>query len=140
MNNFYPLIEQVNSIVAIRSLLEKVIQYALNHRDHVYIVLSDGRLVLCNNLGEGSIKSLVKGRKNQLFAQLFAGADAGEVILELIETVKLPGLDTIGYNEYLLTHIPNEPVLATADQNKYTSWSPEELETCAIVRPMNQAN
>lgn len=90
--------------------IAKAIQYALNYENTFKTLLEDGHLVLSNNLAERAIKNLVIGRKNWLFSKSFEGAQTNAVILTMIETAKRHGLDSEKYINYLLTHLPNEPI------------------------------
>ncbi len=86
-------------------------------------VLSDGDLVLSNNIAERAMKTLVMGRKNWLFSQSFEGAKSTSVILSLLETAKRHGLDVEKYMTYLLEHLPSEETLAKK----------EVLEACCAM-------
>ena len=55
--------------------------------------LKDGACSLSNNLSENSIRPLVVGRKNWLFSDTPAGADASMKVYSMIETAKENGLD-----------------------------------------------
>lgn len=133
MHRLFELIDQAASFVVKGSLFGKAVHYALNHRQHFYAILKDGRLELSNNAAERSIKTLVMGRKNQLFTQSFAGAQAGAILLTLIETAKRHGLQAKAYLEYLLTHLPNVPALATADLTAYMPWSDAVKTSCQLT-------
>lgn len=133
MNRLFELIEQTASFTVEGSLFATAIHYALNHREHFYTILDDGRLELSNNAAERMVKQVVMGRKNQLFAKSFGGAQAGAILLTLIETAKQHGLHAKSYLEYLLTHLPNEPSLATADLTAYMPWSEAVQAACALT-------
>ncbi len=90
------------------SKLGAAIEYSLNYEPTFRTVLSDGNLVLSNNMAERSMKILVIGRKNWLFSQSFEGAKSTAVILSLLETAKRHGLDSEKYMTYLLDNLPNE--------------------------------
>ncbi|HFU4065446.1 TPA: transposase, partial [Streptococcus suis] len=75
------------------SKLGTAIEYSLKYETTFRAVLSDGDLVLSNNMAERAMKTLVMGRKNWLFSQSFEGAKSIAVILSLLETAKRHGLD-----------------------------------------------
>lgn len=52
---------------------KKAVDYALNQRDALAVVLTDGRLEISNNRAERAIKELVVVRKNWLFSTSFKG-------------------------------------------------------------------
>ena len=101
-----------NQAVLPGSKLGTAIEYSLNYETTFRTVLSDGDLVLSNNMAERAMKTLVMGRKNWLFSQSFEGAKSTAVILSLLETAKRHGLDAEKYMNYLLEHLPNEETLA----------------------------
>ncbi|WP_153055260.1 IS66 family transposase, partial [Streptococcus suis] len=101
-----------NQAVLPGSKLGTAIEYSLNYEATFRTVLSDGDLVLSNNMAERAMKTLVMGRKNWLFSQSFEGAKSTSVILSLLETAKRHGLDAEKYMTYLLEHLPNEETLA----------------------------
>lgn len=111
-------------------LFYTALNYALNHKTHFYAFLEDGRLEMSNNAAERSIKSVVIGRKNQLFATSMAGAQAGGILLTLIETAKRHQLEPQSYLTYLLTHLPNESNSLQPDLDRYMPWSDAVQEAC----------
>lgn len=56
------------------SKLGTALEYSLTYESTFRTLLSDGHLVLSNNMAERAIKALVMGRKNWLFSQSFEGA------------------------------------------------------------------
>lgn len=67
------------------SKLGTALKYSLTYESTFRTLLSDGHLVLSNNMAERAIKALVMGRKNWLFSQSFEGAKS---------TAKRYGLDS----------------------------------------------
>nr|WLE91255.1 hypothetical protein BCMPIHFP_00074 [Enterococcus faecium] len=90
-----------------KSQLGKAVQYAVNHKDGLQIVLLDGRLELSNNRAERAIKELVIGRKNWLFSKSLKGARSNGIILSIIQTAVANGLNIRKYLNHLFTEIPN---------------------------------
>lgn len=129
MDEFFDWCRENNVLPA--SKLGRAIEYSLKYETTVRTILEDGNLVLSNNLAERVIKSLVMGRKNWLFSQSFEGAQSSAIIMTLLETAKRNGLDPEKYMNYLLTHLPNEPIL----ENKvvleaYLPWNKIVQENC----------
>ncbi|HEM4833525.1 TPA: transposase, partial [Streptococcus suis] len=94
-------------------------------------VLSDGDLVLSNNVAERAMKTLVMGRKNWLFSQSFEGAKSTAIILSLLETAKRHELDTEKYMTYLLDNLPNEETLAKKEVlEAYLPWEKKIKRAC----------
>ncbi len=113
------------------SELGAAIEYSLNYEPTFRTVLSDGNLVLSNNMAERSMKILVIGRKNWLFSQSFEGAKSTAVILSLLETAKRHGLDSEKYMTYLLDNLPNEETLVKKEVlEAYLPWNETIQRNC----------
>ncbi|HEM6388267.1 TPA: transposase, partial [Streptococcus suis] len=120
-----------NQAVLPGSKLGTAIEYSLNYEATFRTVLSDGDLVLSNNMAERAMKTLVMGRKNWLFSQSFEGAKSTSVILSLLETAKRHGLDAEKYMTYLLEHLPNEETLAKKEVlEAYLPWKEKIKRAC----------
>lgn len=132
IQDLFRTIEQCYANQVYRGKFYEALRYALNHRSHFYTVLTDGRLELSNNAAERSMRSVVMGRKNQLFTRSFAGARAGAILLSLLETAKRYQVDGRAYIEYLLTYLPNEPSLIGSDLSGYMPWDPHIQAVCRI--------
>ena len=92
--------------------------------------LKDGHCSLSNNLSENSIRPVVTGRKNWLFSDTQAGADASMVVYSMIETAKANGIDQEAYLNYLLDSRPN--VDMTEEQlDQLMPWSDEVKIHCS---------
>ena len=55
---------------------------------HLIAALEDGRLEVDNNLCENAIRPFTVGRKNWLFSDTPAGAEASARLYSLVETAK----------------------------------------------------
>ena len=120
-----------NQAVLPGSKLGTAIEYSLKYETTFRTVLSDGDLVLSNNIAERAMKTLVMGRKNWLFSQSFEGAKSTAVILSLLETAKRHGLDAEKYMTYLLEHLPNEETLAKKEVlEAYLPWDKNIKRAC----------
>ena len=64
---------EMQARIALKSALGKAIHYLLEQWSYLTRYLEDGRLELCNNRAERSIKPFVMGRKNWLFANTTGG-------------------------------------------------------------------
>ena len=114
------------------SKLEKAVNYARNHRETLMNYLLDGRCEISNNAAERRAKSYVMGRKNFLFHDTVAGANASAVVLSLIETAKANGLNIYQYLYTLLLYMPDykeEP----AGIEQLMPWSGFIKERCSGV-------
>ena len=91
-----------------KSALGKALHYLKEQWPYLVRYLEDGRLEISNNRAERSIKPFVMGRKNWLFANTPAGAQASAVIYSLIETAKENDLDPYRYLVWLLHNAPEQ--------------------------------
>ena len=106
----------------------KAISYALSQKQRLMNVYLDGRLELSNNRAENSIRPFTVGRKNWLFCNTPAGADASAAYYSLIETAKANGIDPFAYMEFLFQHIPQ--LSSGASLENCLPWSEAALQFC----------
>jgi transposase len=88
----------------------KAIRYALQRWDAVTLFCEDGRLEIDNNIAERSLRAVVLGRKNYLFAGSDAGGERAAAIYGLIGTAKLNGLNPEAYLREVLSRIVDHPI------------------------------
>lgn len=94
------------------SKLAKAVTYAKNHRETLCHYLLDGRCELSNNAAERLAKSYAIGRKNFLFHNSVAGANASAIVYSMIETAKANKINVFQYLYTVLLYMPdykNEP-------------------------------
>lgn len=89
------------------SKLEKAVNYALNHKETLMTYIHDGRCEISNNAAERVAKTYATGRKNFLFHDTVAGAEASAIVMSLIETAKQNGLNVYQYLYMLLLYLPD---------------------------------
>ena len=89
-----------------KSPLGKAFSYTHNQWGKLIAYLKDGRLEIDNGLSERAIKPFVIGRKNFLFCDSVAGAQAAEILYSLIETCKLHNIEPYAYLRAVFTKIP----------------------------------
>lgn len=89
-----------------QSLLGKAISYLQSEWPRLIVYLEDGRLNLDNNPVENAIRPFALGRKNWLFSQSVAGAQASAALYSLIETATANGLNTYTYLKHVFTVLP----------------------------------
>lgn len=85
--------------------LKKAI-YSLNQREFLCVFLGHGEIEISNNQVENGIRPIVVGRKNWLFCDTQAGANASVIVFTVLETAKANGLNTEAYLNHLLTVLP----------------------------------
>jgi transposase len=87
--------------------LKKALTYSLNQREYLCAFLDHGEIEISNNQVENAIRPIVVGRKNWLFCDTQAGADASVMIFTMLETAKANGLNPETYLNHLLTVLPD---------------------------------
>ena len=88
----------------------KAIRYALGRWDALMRYCDDGHLEIDNSAAERSLRAVVLGRKNYLFAGSDAGGERAAAIYGLIGTAKLNGLNPEAYLREVLSRIPDHPI------------------------------
>lgn len=89
-----------------KGLLGKAIGYTLNRWDHLTLYLNHGVVPMDNNLAENAIRPFVVGRKNWLFCDTVAGAEASAGLYSLIETARANKLNPFEYLKILFEKLP----------------------------------
>ncbi len=89
------------------SKLEKAVNYAQNHHETLMNYLLDGRCEISNNRAERCCKSYAIGRKNALFHNSEAGAEASAVMYSIVETAKKNHLNVFQYLYMVLLYMPD---------------------------------
>ena len=87
--------------------LKKAIVYSLNQREYLCAFLDHGEIDISNNQVENAIRPIVVGRKNWLFCDTQAGANASVVIFTLLETAKANGLNPETWLNHILSVLPD---------------------------------
>jgi len=128
MDEFWEWLENLNTLP--KTKLGRAAEYAAKQKSGITEVLKDGRLEFSNNKAERMIKELVMGRKNWLFSTSLKGAHSNGVILSIMKTAELNGLDTRKYLNYLFTEIPNLAIVDHQTLMNYMPWSPTVQLKC----------
>ena len=98
--------------VAPNTLLGKALHYAQGQWSKLVLYVNDGNHPIDNNACENSIRPFVIGRRNWLFADTVAGANASANLYSLLQTCKVNGIEGYDYLRKLLTALP---MAGTAD-------------------------
>ncbi len=88
------------------SLLGKALRYVTAQWPKLERYVQDGRYPIDNNDCENAIRPFVIGRRNWLFADTQAGADASANLYSLLQTCLVNGIDGYRYLEALLVALP----------------------------------
>ena len=88
------------------SLIGKAIKYAIGQWRYLIRYLDDGRAPIDNNLIERDIRPFTTGRKNWMFSNSVAGADASAVVYSLMLTCRACDVEPYTYLRHVLTELP----------------------------------
>lgn len=103
-------LEQVLMTVSVKSELAKAIRYTLGHWVALTRYCDDGRIEIDNNTAERSIRPLVLGRRNYLFAGSDGGGRSAAIIYSLISTARLNDVEPFAYLRTVLERIADHPI------------------------------
>lgn len=113
--------------------LKKALNYTLNHKKYFTNFLLDGRIPLSNNLSEIAVKPVAITRKNSLFSDSTAGAEASAIIFSIINTAAANNLDPYKYLEYIFRNLPNSNfTLDHSVLKEYLPWAHKVQLECKI--------
>jgi transposase len=96
--------------ISVKSELAKAIRYSLTHWRALTQYGNDGRIEIDNNTAERSIRPLVLGRRNYLFAGSDGGGQSAAVIYSLIGTARLNGIEPYAYLRTVFERITDHPI------------------------------
>ena len=108
-----PVLEQIEALalqhlhgVLPGSLLGKALHYLTAQWPKLVRYVDDGRYPIDNNACENAIRPFVVGRRNWLFADTVAGANASANLYSLLQTCLANGIDGYRYLRSLLVELP----------------------------------
>lgn len=113
--------------VAPKTPLGAALGYLDDHWDGLTRFLDDGRLELDNNRAENAIRPFVVGRRNWLFCDTPAGANASAHLYSLAETAKANGLDPYAYLRHVFTALPTATTVEDVEALLAWNLDPELL-------------
>lgn len=109
--------------------LKKAITYSLNQREFLCAFLDHGEIEISNNQVENAIRPIVVGRKNWLFCDTQAGANASVIVFTVLETAKANGMNPEAYLNHILTVLPERFAAdPKASVDDLMPWA-EEMQT-----------
>ena len=113
--------------------LKKALGYTLNHKRYFTNFLLDGKIPLSNNLSEIAVKPVAITRKNSLFSDSPAGAEASAIVFSIINTATANNLDAYKYLEYLFRRLPNSNFASNPSEiDEYLPWADNVQLECRI--------
>ncbi|MCB2357059.1 IS66 family transposase [Clostridium estertheticum] len=121
--------------------LKKALGYTLNHKKYFTNFLLDGKIPLSNNLSEISVKPVAITRKNSLFSDSPAGAEASATVFSIINTAAANNLDAYKYLEYLFRKMPNSNFASNPSMlDEYLPWADRVQLECRITTEETEIN
>jgi len=106
LEKFKTWLEKHQGTVPVKSQLGIALNYTLREWPRLIRYLDDGRLSIDNNFIENAIRPFAIGRKNWLFSDSVAGAEASAAIYSVMATAKLNGHNVYAYMRHLIEHLP----------------------------------
>ena len=111
--NSVPVLQEIQALLLANvhavlpgSLLGKALHYLSSQWAKLERFVTSGNYPIDNNGCENSIRPFVIGRRNWLFADTVAGANASANLYSLLETCKVNGVDGYQYLRSLLVALP----------------------------------
>lgn len=96
--------------ISTKSTFAEAIRYSTNRWAALARYTTDGRLEICNNIVERTLRTCALGRRNWLFAGSDVGGDSAAVMYTLIGTAKLCGLNPEAYLREVISRIADHPM------------------------------
>ena len=117
-----------------QSAFGKAVAYCRNQWPKLMSFLQDGRLEIDNNRAERSIKPLVIGRNNWMFANTPRGATASATIYSIVESAKENRLNPYSYLQYLFEQMPNLDITNKDILDTLMPWATEIPARCRVKK------
>jgi len=99
------LLANVHAVLP-KSLLGQALHYLASQWSKLKRYVEDGRYSIDNNAQENAIRPFCVGRRNWLFADTVAGANASANLYSLLQTCQVNGIDGYRYLRALFTALP----------------------------------
>ena len=96
----------------------------------------DGRYGIDTNPVENAIRPFCLGRRNWLFADTVAGANASARLYSLIETAKANALEPYAYLRHVFTELPKAQSLAEVEPLLPTRLDSDTLTRHSLQGPL----
>jgi transposase len=107
---FKQWLEETLGKLSRKSDTARAVRYALGRWDALLRFCDDGRIEIDNNAAERSLRAVVLGRKNYLFAGSDRGGERAAALYSLIGAAKLNGLDPEAYLREVLSRIADHSI------------------------------
>jgi transposase len=135
-----PILKEIKTVldeykhqVLPKSPIGKAIAYSLNQWDALNRYVDDPMLEIDNNLSERTLRMVVIGRKNYMFAGSEAGAWRAAIIYSLVASCKLNDIDPFRYFRDILARVSTHPA-DKIDELLPSEWKKWNAEADADLR------
>jgi hypothetical protein len=135
------VLDEYKNQVLPKSPIGKAITYSLNQWEALNRYVDDPMLEIDNNLSERTLRMVVIGRKNYMFAGSEAGAWRAAIIYSLVASCKLNEIDPFRYFRDVLSRVSIHPAdkideLLPSEWKKLNTEADADLgdDTAMIVR------
>ena len=126
LKKFYEWVYLTSQKYTTNKKLQKALTYAINQKDELCEFIQNAKIPMTNSRAERAIRPFAVHRKNWLFADTVAGANANAVYYSLIESAKLNNLNIYKYLNYLLDSLPQLDGIQTEESlERFLPWSDE---------------
>jgi hypothetical protein len=105
LDGFFTWAETTERKLSRKSALAEALRYAFTRRVALSRFATDARLEADNNITENSIRGIAVGRRNWLFAGSDEGGDRAAIVITVLQTAKLNGINPQTYLTDVLTKI-----------------------------------
>jgi transposase len=133
------LLDEYKLKVLPKSPIAKAVTYSLNQWDALVRYVENPILDIDNNLAERTLRMVVIGRKNYMFAGSEAGAERAAIIYSLVAGCKLNDIDPFAYFDDVLRKVSTHPAdkiddLLPANWKKSISQETDSLDKTDICQ------
>lgn len=126
VKEFYEWVSSTSQKYITNKKLKEAVNYAQNQKENLCKFLTDGRIPLSNSKAERAIRPFAVHRRNWLFADSVAGAEANAIYYSFIESAKVNNLNIYKYINFLLEELSQLEGEQTEETiEKYLPWSKE---------------
>jgi len=117
------VLDEYKKEVLPKNPIGKAVTYALNQWDALVRYTEDPMLNIDNNISERTLRMVVIGRKNYMFAGSEAGAERAAIIYSLVASCKLMGHDPFAYFNDVLRKVSTHRA-DKIDELLPSNWTP----------------
>ena len=127
--------KQVQTLGVRHAKTRKALAYLINHEVGLRRYCGDGRLPISNILTEHVAKTIAIARKNFMFCDTPAGAQASALIYSILESAKANKHNPLHYMTSLLAQMPNAKSIEDIEALLPWNLSIEQAEQLYLAQP-----